>query len=87
MQFSTITFALIASFVAADVSTVTVESETLVTITSCGPEKTECPASSLLQSSSAANNSIPIGVSTFEGAGVKNVAYGAGAVAVAALLL
>ncbi|KHC65141.1 hypothetical protein MGI_04222, partial [Candida albicans P75016] len=48
MQFSTLVSlaAVIVSTNAAALLTQTVESSTVVTITSCGPEHTNCPASS-----------------------------------------
>ncbi|KAI5964100.1 uncharacterized protein KGF55_002042 [Candida pseudojiufengensis] len=86
MQFSnTILLTIGAALINAQ-STVTVESETLVTITSCtGPEaSTACPA---IESSSVivSNYSVPANVSTYEGDSNK-VAVGAFALAAGALL-
>lgn len=87
MQFSTV--AILAASVAsasAAVANVTVTNEhsTLVTITSCGPEVTECP----LHSSSVApvNGSTAHNVSTFEAGANKQFAAGAVALAAGALL-
>ncbi|EEQ41208.1 predicted protein [Clavispora lusitaniae ATCC 42720] len=78
MQFSTV---VVAAAVAASVSAANVTetdvSSTLVTITSCGPEVTDCPAAS---PSASAN------VSTYAGAANKQFAAGAVALAAGALL-
>lgn len=76
MQFSTVAiFAAAAAAVsAANATTVTDVSSTLVTITSCGPEVTNCPAST------AAN------VSTYVAGANKQYAAGAVALAAGALL-
>lgn len=79
MQFSTV--ALFAAAAVASVVTETDLSSTLVTITSCGPEVTSCPAH---VSSSAASNATNI--TTWEGAANKQYAAGAVALAAGALL-
>ncbi|SGZ56091.1 CIC11C00000005318 [Sungouiella intermedia] len=75
MQFSTVAIvaAAVASVSALNVTTETDVSSTLVTITSCGPEVTNCPLTK-------AN------VSTWEGAANKQFAAGAVALAAGALL-
>ncbi|KAF3986714.1 hypothetical protein FT663_02574 [Candidozyma haemuli var. vulneris] len=81
MQFSTVaTFAAAAAAVSAhaNVTYVTDLSSTLVTITDCGPEVTDCPAKH--HPSTVAN------VSTYEGAANKQFAAGAVALAAGALL-
>lgn len=77
MQFSTVAI-FAASAVAASAATLTEtdSSSTLVTITSCGPTVTNCPAK---HNSTAA-------VSTYAGAGAKNAAYGVAALAAGAVL-
>lgn len=75
MQFSTVAIIAAASAVvsASANATVTDVASTLVTITSCGPEVTDCPAT-------AAN------ISTYEGAANKQYAAGAAALVAGALL-
>ncbi|CAI5759830.1 unnamed protein product [Candida verbasci] len=91
MQFSII--ALFATAVFVDAAITTVKSEVVATITSCGPEVTNCPAASsapvIVESSSIAPNATaPIAnVSTYEGAANKQFAAGAFALAAGALLL
>lgn len=89
MQFSTVTlFAAAAALVAADV-TVTEESSTLVTITSCAPDVTNCPAretTAAVSVSSASNYTIPANVTSYEGAAAKPFVAGAAAIAAGALL-
>ncbi|QEO24125.1 hypothetical_protein [Candidozyma auris] len=79
MQFSTVAIFAAAAAVSAhkNVTTVTDLHSSLVTITSCGPEVTDCPAH---HPSTVAN------VSTYEGAANKQFAAGAVALAAGALL-
>lgn len=80
MQFSAVTIvaASVAAVSAASVVTETDLQSTLVTITDCGPEVTDCPAKH--HPSTVAN------VSTYEGAANKQFAAGAVALAAGALL-
>ncbi|EGV66265.1 hypothetical protein PSN45_003214 [Yamadazyma tenuis] len=80
MQFSTVALLFSAVVSAATVTETDLES-TLVTITSCGTEVTDCPAAT----SSAANTTVA-NVSTWEGAANKQYAVGAAALAAGALL-
>ena len=84
MQFSTV--AIIAAAVAsvnAATSTVVESSEVLVTITSCGPEVTDCPVTH----SSSSNYTAPVNVTTWEnGVGSNKFAAGAAVLAAGALL-
>lgn len=75
MQFSTVAIiaASVAAVSASNATTVTDVSSTLVTITSCGPEVTDCPATH-------AN------VSTYSAGANKQFAAGAVALAAGALL-
>ncbi|CAH6722494.1 protein Tos6p [[Candida] jaroonii] len=81
MQFSTVALLFAAAVNAATV-TETDLSSTLVTITSCGPEVTDCPAKPEVEVS----NSTVANVSTWEGAANKQFAVGAAALAAGALL-
>lgn len=85
MQFSTVTIiaAAVASVNAAT-STVVESSEVLVTITSCGPEVTDCPAK-VYTSVVVGNYSTPANVTTWEN-GANKLAVGAAALAAGALL-
>lgn len=82
MQFLIIS-SLLATVALGEVLTETEKHTTVATITSCGPEVTDCPAH---VSSSAASNSTIIEVSTFE-AGANKAQFGvAGLIAAGALL-
>ncbi|CAH6718434.1 protein Tos6p [[Candida] jaroonii] len=75
MQFAVVALLFAAVTKAANETTVTDLSSTLVTITSCGPEVTDCPAKNETSN-----------VSTWEGAANKQYAVGAAALAAGALL-
>lgn len=80
MQFTTVAiFAAAVASVNAATTTATDVSSTLVTITSCGPEVTECPAK---HSSSASNYTTPANVTSYEGAAAPR--YGGAAIAAVA---
>ncbi|CAH2355293.1 protein Tos6p [[Candida] railenensis] len=90
MQFSTVAILASAAFVSAATVTETDSSSTLVTITSCGSEVTDCPADSTVAavaSSSVAANSTLANVTTAEaGANKQFAAAGVAALAAGALL-
>ncbi|KAF3990704.1 hypothetical protein FT663_01549 [Candidozyma haemuli var. vulneris] len=85
MQFSAVTIvaASVAAVSAASVVTETDLQSTLVTITDCGPEVTDCPAKSSL---APHNHTATANVSSYEGAANKQYAAGAVALAAGALL-
>ncbi|CAH2351633.1 protein Tos6p [[Candida] railenensis] len=84
MQFSTVAILASAALVSATTVTETESSSTLVTITSCGSEVTDCPAAS----TSASNSTVaPSNVTTWEnGANKQFAAAGVAALAAGALL-
>ncbi|GEQ72442.1 hypothetical protein JCM33374_g6129 [Metschnikowia sp. JCM 33374] len=86
MQFST--FAILAS-VASAASTITQTDmhSTLVTITSCGPTVTDCPAHISSLSVSSSNWTASANVSTYHDAAHKPYAVGAIALAAGAMLM
>lgn len=76
MQFTTVALLFAAAVSAGNVTTVTNSESTLVTITSCGPEVTDCPAA----------NTTVANISSYEGAANRQYAVGAAALAAGALL-
>lgn len=88
MQFSIVALLSVASLAVAETVFETDVSSTLVTVTSCASEVTDCPAKTVAPASTSASNyTAPANVSSaYEGAANKQFAVGGVALIAGALL-